>query len=272
MNRMKGRVAIITGGTSGIGRACAIRFAEQGAGVVIAGRRREVGEAIARSLGASALFIAADVTVESDVRALVERTLERFGQIDCVVSNAGAGSATTAFAKSSAEDLDHDLALHVRAAFLAIKYAGASMAARGRGCFINMSSISAHRVGFNSFGYEVAKAALVQLTRCAAVELGESGVRVNSISPGPTLTPIFGQSDGVETAFNQFLPRIQAMPGMVQPEDIADAALFLASDEARFINGQDLIVDGGITAGRPARVRHSDWQELRKTLSKAAGA
>jgi NAD(P)-dependent dehydrogenase (short-subunit alcohol dehydrogenase family) len=274
MDRLRNKVAIITGGTSGIGRACAIRFAAQGARVVISGRRRDLGETLARKLGTPAVFIAADVTAEGDVRSLIEQTLERFGQIDCVVSNAGSGSATGRLAVSATSDFDHDLALHVKAPFLAIRYASASMVARGQGCFIHMSSISAHRAGYNRFGYEVAKAALVQLTRCAAIELGEKGVRVNSISPGPTLTPIFGEAAAgderhlrtIERAFNSVLPRIQAMPGMVHAEDIADAALFLASDEARYVNGHDLIVDGGISAGRPARVMQSDWLELRELL------
>src|SRR5262249_25014277 len=147
---------------------------------------------------------------------------------------------------------DHDLAIHVRAPFLAMKYASPSMVARGSGSFINMSSSSAHRAGVNTFGYEIAKAARVPLTRCSAIEVGEKGVRVNSISPGPTRTGIFAKIAGanheaaderldtVEAAFAALLPAVQAMPGMVHAEDIANAALFLASDEARYVNGHDL--------------------------------
>jgi NAD(P)-dependent dehydrogenase (short-subunit alcohol dehydrogenase family) len=274
MDRLKDKVVIITGATSGIGRACALRFAAEGAHLAISGRRREVGEALAASLPGEAVFIAAEVTREDDVRALVEATLARFGRIDCVVSNAGAGSATGPLAGTAPADFDRDLALHLRAPFLALKYASPAMAARGTGSFINMSSISAHRAGFNAFGYEVAKAALVHLTRCAALELGERRVRVNSISPGPTLTAIFGQGearlDEVEAIFTAHLPAIQAMPGMVHAEDIAAAALFLTSDEARFVNGHDLVVDGGITAGRPARVMQATWRGLRDALSALA--
>jgi NAD(P)-dependent dehydrogenase (short-subunit alcohol dehydrogenase family) len=254
---------------------------EEGASVVIAGRRRRSGEAVAESLGKAALFIAADVLQESDVRRLVEDTVERLGRIDCVINNAGSTSNTSSIVGTHAEALDPDFALHVRAAFLTMKYAAPSMLARGTGCFINMSSISAHRAGLNSFGYEVAKAALVHLTRCAAIELGEGGVRVNSISPGPTLTGIFAKPSGddpddadaalhaIESAFARVLPFLQPMRGMVHVEDIANAALFLASDEARYVNGHDLIVDGGITAGRPASQMKATWDLLASSIASA---
>jgi NAD(P)-dependent dehydrogenase (short-subunit alcohol dehydrogenase family) len=281
MDRLKDQVAIITGGTSGIGRACATAFLREGAHVVIAGRRRDTGSSLAASLGDRATFVAADVTREDDIRALVATTLERFGRIDCVISNAGAASTTGAITDTDPKAFDHDLAVHVRAPFLAMKFASPTMVGRGTGSFINMSSISAHRAGFNVFGYEVAKAALVHLTRCAAIELGEKGVRANSISPGPTRTGIFAKAGGsdhdaadqrleaVEAAFTNLLPSVQAMPGMIHAEDIANAAVFLASDEARFINGHDLIIDGGITAGRPAATMKAGWQALAEGLQGA---
>ena len=278
MQRLKEKVAIITGGTSGIGRACAVAYAREGAPVVVAGRRRDAGTALAASLGNGSIFVATDVTREEDIEALVHSTLERFGRIDCVISNAGSGSATGPIAETDPKAFDHDFAMHVRAPFLAMKYASPLMVGRRTGCFINVSSISALRAGYNVFGYEVAKAALAHLTRCAAIELGEKGVRVNSVSPGPTRTGIFAKAggvdaaraderiEGVEAAFATLLPAVQAMPGMVHAEDIANAAVFLASDEARFVNGHDLVVDGGITAGRPASTMQADWQALAQGL------
>jgi NAD(P)-dependent dehydrogenase (short-subunit alcohol dehydrogenase family) len=280
MERLKDQVAIITGGTSGIGLACATAFLREGAHVVIAGRRRSTGSALAASLGDRSIFVAADVTREDDIRRLVAETLDRFGRIDCVISNAGAASATGAIADTDPRAFDHDIAVHVRAPFLAMKFASPAMVAHRSGSFIHMSSISAVRAGFNVFGYEVAKAALVHLTRCAALELGEKGVRVNSISPGPTRTGIFAKAggldsdtadqrvEGVEEAFANLLPAVQAMPGMIQAEDVAHAAVFLASDEARFINGHDLVVDGGITAGRPATTMRAGWEALAEGLQK----
>src|SRR4051812_38887515 len=158
MGRLEDKVTIVTGGTSGIGRACAIRFAAEGAHVVIAGRRRDAGERLAASLGGKSTFVSTEVAHEADVRALIDTTLERFGRIDCVISNAGGTSATVAIADTDPKAFDHDFAVHVRAPFLAMKFASPSMATRGSGSFINMSSISAHKAGLNTFGYEVAKA------------------------------------------------------------------------------------------------------------------
>jgi NAD(P)-dependent dehydrogenase (short-subunit alcohol dehydrogenase family) len=284
MQRLRDRVAVITGGTSGIGRACAEAFANEGATVVVAGRRKQVGEALATSLGHGSVFIAADVGRQSDIESLVAQTLDRFARIDVVVTNAGAVSTTGPIAETDPAAFDHDIAVHVRAPFLAMKYAAPAMAARGGGCFINMSSISAIRAGFNVFGYEVAKAALVHLTRCAALELGEKNIRVNSISPGPTRTGIFAKAGGmpadtadarveaVEKAFTDILPTVQALPGMIHAEDVANAALFLASDDARFVNGHDLVIDGGITAGRPAATMRQGWEALAAGFAKAGSA
>ncbi|XYH94949.1 SDR family NAD(P)-dependent oxidoreductase [Sorangium sp. So ce1128] len=278
MRGIEDQVVVITGGTSGIGRACAARFAGGGAHVVVAGRRRELGETIARAIGERAMFVPADVTREADIKGLLDAALDRHGRIDCVISNAGTGSATTSIPETAPADFDRDLVLHVRAPFLVMKHASPSMIRRGKGSFINMSSISGRMAGFNTFGYEVAKAALVHLTRCAALELGEKGVRVNAISPGPTLTGIFGKHVGndaeaaegelrrVEAAFEDLLPAVQPLRGMIRAEDIANAALFLASDEARYINGHDLVVDGGICAGRPATTMRASWEALSQAL------
>lgn len=278
MGRFADKVVVVTGATSGIGLACAERFARDGANVVLVGRRRERGEQAAAVLGGRALFVAADVTREDDIAALFRSVLDRFGRIDCVINNAGSVSRTASIPETALADFDRDIALHVRAAFLAMKYAAPAMIRRGEGCFINMSSISGHRAGFNTFGYEVAKAAVVHLTRCAALEFGESGVRANAISPGPTLTGIFGKHTGddaeaaesrldeVEALFTKFLPAIQPLRGMVHAEDIANAAAFLASDEARFVNGHNLVVDGGISAGRPASVMKAGWRAIADAL------
>lgn len=274
MKRLEDKVTIITGATSGIGRACAVAFAAEGARVVVSGRRREAGAALASSLGNGATFVAADVSRESDLKTLVDSTLERFGRIDCVISNAGSTSTTGPIADTDPKAFDHDFVMHVRAPFLAMKYASPSMVKRRSGSFINMSSISGLRAGLNVFGYEVAKAALAHLTRCAALELGEHGIRVNCISPGPTRTGIFAKAGGMdadaadqatealEAAMTPLLPDFQAMPGMIHAEDIANAAVFLASDDARYVTGHDLAVDGGIIAGQPAMKMRAGWQAL----------
>jgi NAD(P)-dependent dehydrogenase (short-subunit alcohol dehydrogenase family) len=281
VGRLEDKVAIITGATSGIGLACAERFAAEGAGVVLAGRRRDAGEAAARRIGPSAAFVACDVLDPRQIADLMGGALARFGRIDILVNNAGAASATGGILDSDPADLERDLALHVRAPFLAMKHAAPAMIEGGGGAIVNISSISGRQAGFNTFGYEVAKAALAHLTRCAALELGERGVRVNAISPGPTLTGIFGKhvgvaadaaerdTAGVEAAFLRVLPALQAVPGMARAGDIAEAALFLCSDEARFVNGQDLAVDGGILAGRPASAMRASWEVLAREVKAA---
>lgn len=281
MQKLRDKIAIVTGGTSGIGRACAEAFAREGAVVVVAGRRKDVGEDLARQLGHGAVFVATDVARPADVEALVKTTVSRFGRIDMVVNNAGSTSMTGPIAETDPAAFDADLAVHLRAPFLAMKFASPTMAARGGGSFINMSSISGIRAGYNVFGYEVAKAALVHLTRCAALELGEKGIRVNAISPGPTRTGIFAKAGGVaagtadsrmaevERAFASILPAVQALPGMIHAEDVANAAVFLASDDARFINGHDLVIDGGIVAGQPAAAMRAGWEALGSGLAKA---
>src|ERR1044071_7072548 len=217
MAKLTDKVAVITGATSGIGRACAVAFASEGAHVVAAGRRRDAGEELVRALAGRSTFVAADVTREEDIKSLVESALDRFGKIDCVISNAGSTSKTGPIADTEPAAFDHDFAVHVRAPFLAMKYAVPSMAERGSGSFIHMSSISANRAGLNVFGYEVAKAALVHLTRCAALELGEKGIRVNAISPGPTATGIFAKAGGVpdDAADTTAAPVEKAVAGLL---------------------------------------------------------
>jgi NAD(P)-dependent dehydrogenase (short-subunit alcohol dehydrogenase family) len=270
MDRLKDKVALITGGTSGIGARTAELFVAEGARVVIAGRRRQQGEAVATALGAAASFIRADVSSEADVRSMIDHTLERFGRLDCLFNNAGGPSQTGSIAEVDIAAFDAALAVHLRGALLGMKYAAPTMVSRGCGSIVNMASVAGHRAGFTTVGYSTAKAAVIHLSRCAAVELGQHGVRVNSLSPGPVLTGIFGKAgasdhgeadrraERMRTVFEQLLPAVQSIPRMSMPDDIAHAALFLASDESSLVNGHDLIVDGGITAGRPASIMRGE--------------
>jgi len=244
MGALDGKVAIVTGGTSGIGAATATLFVREGARVVIAGRRREPGERLARTLGDAALFVPTDVTVEADVKAMVERAVEKFGRLDCLVSNAGTGSQAATIAQKS-------------------------------GSVINVASVNGVRAGLGGLYYSIAKAAAIHVTHCAAMELGEKGIRVNTISPGPIATGIFGKAQGLssdeadanpqlaEAAIAAVLPRWQALPNVGRPYDIAQAALFLASDASRLVTGHNLIVDGGIAAGWPAAAVREDLVQFR---------
>ena len=254
--RLEGKVAIITGATSGIGEATAKRFAAEGARLVLAGRTVDKGEALAAALGKAAVFQRADVMREADIAALVDTAVARFGRLDCLFNNAGApdrGSLETV----TEEDFDYSMKLLVGPVVFGIKHAARAMKPQQSGCIINNSSIAAHRSGQGGFLYSGAKAAVSQLTRLAGVQLGAYGIRVNAISPGAIATPIFwGGSARANTLseeenqrkaakLEQNLARATPLPRAGYPDDIANAAVFLASDEASFINCHDLVVDGG---------------------------
>jgi NAD(P)-dependent dehydrogenase (short-subunit alcohol dehydrogenase family) len=270
MTTLAGKVAIITGATSGIGACAARLFVASGACVVLAGRREEAGRRLVGELGDATSFVRTDVVVEADLEALIQHAFERFGRIDCLFNNAGAPSVTGDISTVQIEAFDDAMAVHVRGPLLGMKYVAPIMIAQGSGSIINTASINGLRAGMVGVGYSTAKAAVIHMSRCAAVELGEKGIRVNCISPGPVLTGIFGKAGGLsETAadenlsaarraFEGMLPKWQPLPGVVTADDIAEAAVFLASDASRFINGHNLVVDGGITAGRPASIMREE--------------
>ena len=256
VNRLEGKVAIITGATSGIGEATARLFAHEGAHVVVSGRNVEKGEAVAAALGGQALFVPADVSREAEVRALVDATVARFGRLDCLFNNAGAPVRGDLDSVTEA-NVDQGMRLLVGSVLFGIKHAARVMRDGGGGSIINNSSIAAHRVGQGGLVYSAAKAAVSHVTRVAAAQLGPAGIRVNAISPGAIATPIFWGGSTVASGLSdednerkqlkleQNLARATPLPRSGVSADIAHAALFLASDEGSFVNGHDLVVDGG---------------------------
>jgi NAD(P)-dependent dehydrogenase (short-subunit alcohol dehydrogenase family) len=280
MMRLMEKVVVITGGTSGIGARTAELFVANGAKVVVAGRREREGKALVVKLGSAAAFVRTDVAVEADVKAMISFAVTKFGRLDCLFNNAGGPSHAAGIAAFDVEKFDAGIAVHVRGALLGMKYAAVEMVRQRSGSIINMGSINGLRAGFAALGYSTAKAAVIHLTRCVAIELGECGVRVNSISPGPVITGIFGKAgglpdeaadsnaDGIRGAFAVILPQLQAIPRVGITEDIAQAALFLASDDSTFVNGHDLVVDGGITAGRPMSVMRKERELFARALTR----
>jgi len=270
MLRLEGKVAVITGGTSGIGAGTAEVFVAEGAKVVIAGRRRERGERLAQKIGEAASFVRTDVTIEADVKAMIDHAVDSFGRLDCLVNNAGIGSRFSTIAEADLKEFDAVIAVHLRAVLAGMKYAARVMAGQGSGSIINVASVNGIRAGLGGHYYSAAKAASIHLTRCAAMELGEKGIRVNSISPGMTATGAFGKYMGMEAdesddhpeyaeaAIGSVALRWQPLQCVARAEDIAQAALFLASDASRMVTGQNLVVDGGISAGWPIAAVRGD--------------
>jgi NAD(P)-dependent dehydrogenase (short-subunit alcohol dehydrogenase family) len=281
MLSLEGKVAVITGGTSGIGARTAEVFAAEGAKVVIAGRRKERGERLAQKLGGAASFIRTDVSVEAEVQAMVDHAVDRFGRLDCLMNNAGRGSQFAAIADADLEQFDAVIAVHLRAVLAGMKYAARVMAGQGTGSIINVASVNGTRAGLGGHYYAAAKAAAIHLTRCAAIELGEKGIRVNSLSPGMIATGAFGKYMGMqsdeaddhpeyaEAAIGSVVPRWQPLPYVGRVDDIAQAALFLASDASRFVTGHNLLVDGGISAGWSVALVRPDRELFYSTFKDA---
>jgi NAD(P)-dependent dehydrogenase (short-subunit alcohol dehydrogenase family) len=254
MGQLDGKVAIVTGATSGIGERIAEMFVAEGARVVAAGRREAEGRALEAKCGSNMSFIQTDVTDEASVKGMVDHAVTRFGRLDCLVNNAGSGSPMVSIAEVEAEHFSAVFNTNVRGVMFGMKHAAPIMIAQGSGSIITIASGSALRGGLSGHIYSASKAAVIHLSRNVAAEISSSGVRVNSISPGGVVTGIFAKSAGLDgAAADQVLGVITDLFATVQPipragvtDDIANAAVFLASDAASFITGQDLSVDGGL--------------------------
>lgn len=262
MQRLSDKTAIITGGASGIGAASARLFVEEGARVLIADTQSERGETLAKELGDAAAFHQVDVTREDDIRAVVGDAVERWGRLDCIFNNAGFGGALGSIETTTVEEYDITFDVLLKGVFLGIKHAAPVMRAQGGGSIISTASVAGLKTGESPHLYSVAKAAVIHLTRSVALELGEHGIRVNCICPGIVATPL---AAGRPNASNESLERLaeglaktQAMGRVGQPEDIARAALWLASDDSEWVTGHAQVVDGGALAGRPWS-RQGDW-------------
>jgi len=260
MGILNDKVAIITGATSGIGRRSVERFVAEGARVLFCGRRAELGAALETALGAERCrFLRADVTQEADVERLIAACLKAWGRIDCLFNNAGGPAPQGGIEVTPVAGFDAAMATLVRSVMLGMKHAAPVMIRQRSGSIINNGSVAAVRAGLSSsMTYSAAKAAVVHLSTCVAMQLGEQNVRVNCISPGGIATGIFGKAFGLPAeaaektaeAMKAGLAKLQPIPRAGLTDDIANAAVFLASDQSSFINGHNLVVDGGLVGGR----------------------
>src|SRR6059036_1717178 len=244
-------VVLITGALTGIGRATALAFAEEGARVVISGRREEAGNKLVaelRNLGGEAEFLRSDVRYEDDVRSLVDKTVARFGRLDVAVNNAGTEGQPGPVTEQSAESYAATFDTNVLGTLLSMKHELRVMLAQGSGSIINVSSTFGQTGGAGASLYAASKHAVEGLTKSAALEAAESGVRVNVVAPGPTETGMLNRFTGTAER-KAALAKTVPLGRVGEPGEIARAAVFLASEKASFITGQILTADGGKTAG-----------------------
>jgi NAD(P)-dependent dehydrogenase (short-subunit alcohol dehydrogenase family) len=247
---LENKVALVTGGTSGIGRATALALSAAGAKVVFSGRRDQEGEETAvliRDAGAECLFVRSDVSSEADVKALIEKTVASYGRLDVVFNNAGIDSPMKPLHEQSVEDFDKLMAINVRGLFLCMKYQIQQMLTQGSGAIVNNSSMGGI-IGFAGVSpYIASKHAVMGLTRSAALDYAKQGIRINAVNPGFIATEMMNRATTTGGTLEQFAS-IVPMGRLGQSEEIAATVVFLCSDAASYITGQSLLVDGGYTA------------------------
>jgi NAD(P)-dependent dehydrogenase (short-subunit alcohol dehydrogenase family) len=255
--RLENKVAVITGGASGIGAETAEKFVQHGAKVVLGDIQDDAGQAFAAKLGDGARFRHCDVTKESDVEALVNTAIEEFGQIDVMFNNAGIVGAIGPIDTTPAEEWKVTLDILLNGVFYGMKHAAKHMKKAGKGSIISMSSVAGVTGGLGPHAYCAAKHAVVGLTRNLAAEVGPYGVRVNCIAPYSVATPMVAQAylsdhtdvEGTLKMLTDESP-LRGRPGLA--DDVANAVLWLASDESGYTSGHTLTIDAGITTGSVA--------------------
>ena len=256
MKRLEGRRAIVTGAGSGIGRASALRFAREGAAVLVVGRRTENTEETAALIGEEggvAVPMVVDASVEANVQAIVERCLEAFGGLDVFFANIAITGTNTPLLEQTIEEWEEVYRVNTLSAFLAVKCAGRHMTAQRRGSIILTSSAASLRANAGAISYSASKAAVNSLAQCAANAFAGTGVRVNAILPGLVETQMTrkvfedARARGVESKIGHVSPLKRAG----QPEEIAAMAAFLASEDASYVDGQCIAVDGGVSSTHP---------------------
>ena len=272
---LENKVAIVTGSTSGIGKSCAEKLSKLGAKVVVSGRRIKIGEKVSQNLTGESCFIKADMSNEDDVKNLVDATVNKYGKLDIMVNNAGIPGPLISLDQITKDTLNYMTSTLFFGVIMGTKYAAKEMRKNNSGSIINLGSIAGHLGGYGtSHIYSSLKSAVIQFTKSVGLELAESGIRVNSVSPGAIVTGIFGKteddnsetadknSDSLKSVFSQAQPIKRAG----KPEDIANVVAFLASDESTFVTSSDYLVDGGMIAGR----QFSVTLERMKILSEMA--
>ncbi|MBI5258088.1 MAG: SDR family oxidoreductase [Burkholderiales bacterium] len=254
--KLDGQVAVITGGANGIGAETALRLLREGARVLIgdlneANAERTLAAAAAQGQGDAIRFLKTDVADEPQMQALFDAAIAHFGRLDCVFNNAGIGGVFGPIAQTRVDDWDFTIAVLLRGVFLGMKHGARILQAQGSGgCIVSTASVAGYAAGAGAHAYSAAKAAVINLTRSVAVELAPQRIRVNAVAPGPLMTELFHR--GKEAQAAQTILARQPWPEPGTAADVAGVLAFLASDDARFITGETLVVDGGLLARGPA--------------------
>jgi NAD(P)-dependent dehydrogenase (short-subunit alcohol dehydrogenase family) len=251
MSEFRGKVALVTGGTSGIGRAAAVAFAREGAKVVVAGRRAAEGEEtvrLVRAQGSDAIFVQTDVAQEAQMKNLVGRTLEKFGRLDVAFNNAGIEHAPTPLLEQTVETYDQVMNINVKGVWLSMKHEIPAMLKSGGGSIVNTSSI-AGVIGMPGVEiYIASKHAVIGLTKSAALEFGKQGIRVNAVLPAAIDTDMFDRFVGGKADMREGLAAMHPIGRIGTAAEVADAVIWLSSAKSSFVTGHSLTLDGGFTA------------------------
>jgi NAD(P)-dependent dehydrogenase (short-subunit alcohol dehydrogenase family) len=252
MGEFSGKVALVTGAATGIGRATALAFARAGAAVVVADIAEDNGEktvADIRAAGGEARFVAVDVSDNASVESMVEQTVAWFGRLDCAHNNAGTLVEEVAIAQMTEAGWDRVLAVNLKGVFLCMKHEIQQMLRQGDGgAIVNTTSVTAFRTVLNSAAYSASKAGIVALTRIGAAENGPLGIRINAVAPAGIETPMLAQGLGDDEERKHNVAKTRVMRRLGQPEEAAEAVLWLCSPRASYITGHTLAVDGGVLA------------------------
>ena len=257
MGRLDNKVAIVTGGASGIGEGTVIRFVEEGGSVVIADVQDDKGAELASRLGDKVLYQHTDVSIEAQVSGVVDLAVSQFGHLDCMFNNAGFGGTSGPLLETETDEFyQQTLGVMFTGVLYGMKHAARVMIPRGSGSIVCTASVAGVKGGFGPHVYSGIKSAVIGMTRSVALELSEHSIRVNAICPGGIATHIFAGAVDPDTGSNENTPdlirpvlaQLHPIPRSGEPVDIANMALFLASDESTFVTGQALVVDGGLTA------------------------
>ena len=249
---LEGKVGIVTGGTSGIGRDAAVLFAKAGAKVVVAGRREAEGKEtvdMVRAAGGEGLFVKTDVAKAADVHALVQKTVEKFGRLDVAFNNAGVEGAWIPIAEQAEQDWDHVIDINLKGTWLSLKYEIQQMLKQGGGgAIVNMASVAGLMGSAGAATYCASKHGVMGLTKAAALENARNGIRVNVVCPAVIETPM-AERAFADPAFNKFVLGLHPIGRFGKPMEIAEAVLWMCSDRASFMTGQSIVLDGGFLAG-----------------------